>query len=245
MDISCSLAKVRSYFCDKISLGLFDLYAEAAINGQDFSQIVPDLELKQLSPTLKADFKAMSLLKPPLHYFMFGGGGHCEEILQSPSDMYVLQLNCPGFERFEGIIDNNIQSDKKYGLPVLSYEEFKSRYPNKDTVLICISLYNYEAAFDVRNSLVDDGYVSFVHRESIDVCKRQYFDYFFEKNLFTENEVFVQAGCADGFNQQSFLDYVGDNYRKIITFEPSSDYALCVKNLSDIRDVEVVRGGAW
>ena len=92
--------------------------------------------------------------------------------------------------------------------------------------------------------LRSDGYACFIHRECVDVNKRQYFDFFYENKLFVPDEVFVHMGCADGFNEKCFIEYIGDNYKKIFTFEPSpAQFVKCEKELANLRDCLVVNKG--
>jgi FkbM family methyltransferase len=157
--------------------------------------------------------------------------------------MHVMKFNFDDFENFEAIVDANMSESEKYGLPVIPYGTFKSRFHDAGNIVLCISNYDRGVAREVREMLRNDGFAGIIHRETIDVSRKQYFDFFSEKGLFTDQEIFVHAGCADGFNQRCFAEYAGTGYKKMITFEPSSDFGRCVENLADLRDVFVYKYG--
>ncbi|MCL2185405.1 MAG: FkbM family methyltransferase, partial [Treponema sp.] len=169
----------------------------------------------------------------------WGGGGRLKEILNS-GDMEFIKFNFPKFNGFAGIIDNNIVLNEKYGLPVMSYDGFKSQFPND---IVIISIYDYITADSIRRTLLNDNIPCVIFRDLIDITKRQYFDFFYDEGLFIDDEVFVHAGCWDGYTQKWFTEYVGNKYKKMITFEPSSAYENCKIALSGLRDVNVINAG--
>ena len=150
------------------------------------------------------------------------------------------------FDNFIAIIDNHLPQtgvNQKFDLPVISYDEFKSKH-SKNECIICISLYNPDKADEVRKIVRADGYVSFIHREIINVKKGQYFDFFHENNLFVPDEVFVHMGSSDGYNEECFVEHVENKYKKIIAFEPSPfNFEKCKEALVNLRDCHVVKAG--
>jgi FkbM family methyltransferase len=239
------LKQARSYFSDERSLALFDLYASAARNDRNFRQIDFRPDLTQMKPRIKQDVtRAMALVKPR-KFVLYGGGGHCKEILDTKTDICtVADMFVDDFNGFSAIVDNNITEPVRYELPVMDHKAFKQQYLQSE-VIVCITVYDAERAAEIHDSLSADGYVSFIHRDAVnDIWRQMYFDFFAEKGLILKDEVFVHAGCADGYTQKCFLEYAGDDYGRMITFEPSSrDYPLCRRELARVRDCTVVNAG--
>jgi FkbM family methyltransferase len=148
------------------------------------------------------------------------------------------------FKEFSAIVDNNIIEPVRYALPVLDYKTFRQQY-SQSNVVVCITVYDAERAAEIHDTLSADGYVSFIHRDAVnDIWRQMYFDFFAEKGLILKDEVFVHAGCCDGYTQKCFLEYVGNDYERMITFEPSlRDYPLCSRELAYVRDCTVVNAG--
>jgi FkbM family methyltransferase len=160
--------------------------------------------------------------------------------------MFVVRYPFRDFECFEAIIDNELPKKgiaDKFGLPLMTYDDFKRRYPKTDCI-ICVSLYDPEQANKVRQTIRSDGYACFIHRECVETKTRQYFDFFHENGLFVPDEVFVHAGAADGYNEECFVNWTGGKYSKIIAFEPHPvQFKECEEACRDYHNCSVVQAG--
>jgi len=126
-----------------------------------------------------------------------------------------------------------------FGLPVIapdSLPEHKDKY-----ILIASVVYRdeiYELLTEMR----------FPEERILSIGKfdEQYFDNDFLRPL--PDEVYVDAGCYDGYSIERFVKFTGGAYKKIFGLEPSiqhfNDTAQHIKRLN-IQKVELINRAAW
>lgn len=115
------------------------------------------------------------------------------------------------FEAFKGIefecyIDNKCYGGMCKGLPIISWQEFKEKYP-EGIVMISSKLYHKE----ILQQLLDEG---FPEKDIINAGKAieelkylQYFDLPQLEEKRQEKEIFIDAGCYDGNTSIEFFDW--------------------------------------
>lgn len=150
-----------------------------------------------------------------------------------------------GKQDFYGFCDKNSHKFPNGYLnkPVISTEEL---FRNKDIYYVIISTACYTeeiASFLRKNDFPEDHilpYFSMVQSGHKNI-PRPYFDF---PELYTENTVFVDAGCFNGQDSVDFTKFCKGKYSKILAFEPEiSNIAKCKEALSDYRDVEIFNKG--
>lgn len=227
------IEKVRDSFADDISLRIFDMRAEMgdAIRSKVFPET---LELIDASSEQRKQFakKILELRDPERETWIYGAGGGCRALLFASSGEAL------GVQGITGLIDNHVTGEK-YGYPVLSFPEFLAQH--RDALVL--NSVGAPAGREIHRQCLDAG----LDVISLFECEKswdQYFDLPAELGLLGEREVFVHAGCFNGDTQKSFINWVGDTYEKMITFEPSEEqYAVCAKLFEGYRDVELVKAG--
>lgn len=227
------IANVRSYFTDSLSLRIFDKRAKMGDNIR--AKVFPEtLELIEGMSDQKEQFakKILELRNPERETWIYGAGGGCRALLFASSGKAL------GVQGIAGIIDNHVTGEK-YGLPVLSFPEFLAQH--RDALIL--NSVGAPAGREIHQQCLDAG----LDVVSLFECEKgwdQYFDLPAELNLVGESEVFVHAGCFNGDTQKSFINWFGDTYEKMITFEPNEEqYAVCAKLFKGYRDVELVKAG--
>ena len=99
------------------------------------------------------------------------------------------------------------------------------------------------AGREIHQQCLDAG-LDVVSLFELDRSWDQYFDLPAELGLVGENEVFVHAGCYNGDTQKSYINWFGDTYEKMVTFEPSvGQYRFCAELFRQFRNVELVQAG--
>lgn len=227
------ITKARGCFSDALSLRIFDKRVEMGDNIR--SKIFPEtLELLEDTAEEKERFARLipELRDPARETWIYGAGGGCRALLFATSGKAL------GVRGIAGIIDNHVTGER-YGLPVLSFAEFLKEH---EDVLVLNSV-GAPAGKEIHRQCVDAG----VEVMSLFEYERgwdQYFDLPAKLGLVGEGEVFVHAGCFNGDTQKSYINWFGDTYEKMITFEPSEEqYLVCAKLFETFRDVELVKAG--
>lgn len=227
------IAKVRSFFTDELSLKVFD---QRVVIGEDVKkELFPEtLELVECHCNSKEVLRElMAELRSPLREtYIYGAGAGCKAVLGGES---VKGLHLHGVN---GIIDNNVK-ESRYGLPVIPFSEFLENH--KDALVL--NSVGIPTGRIIHQQCVDAG-VEVISLFELDKSWDQYFDLPAQLGLVGENEVFVQAGCFNGDTQKSYINWFGDHYEKMITFEPNeSQYDVSAGILSSIPRVELVKAG--
>lgn len=149
-------------------------------------------------------------------------------------------------DRLTGFIDNNpsLGGGQLYGLPVVSpYELMKSA---DDYVVVIGSSAHGLTMYRQLCYMGFPQYNIYIPREGrlVGVTGHQYFDVFPP----IHDEVFVDAGCYDGWTSRDFAEWCHGVYRHIYAFEPTSDMAeVCRKNFSTwgMKDVTLHQKVCW
>ena len=227
------IEKARTCFTDSLSLRIFDKRAE--IGDAIHSKVFPEtLELIDATPEQRERFakKILELRDPDRETWIYGAGGGCRALLFAGSGKAL------GVQGVVGIIDNHVTGEK-YGFPVLSFPEFLARH--RDALVL--NSVGAPAGREIHRQCQDAG-LDVVSLFEYDMSWDQYFDLPAELNLIGEHEVFVHAGCFNGDTQKSYINWFGDTYEKMITFEPNEEqYAVCQGLFQSYRNVELVRAG--
>lgn len=233
MTIQERIANARALFTDELSLKIFDKRIEI---GDDVRK--PDypntLDLVQHKFHTQKELLRLvdEMRNSNRETFIYGAGVGCQALLYASSGQ---KLRPQGIA---GIIDNNVQGER-YGLPVLSFLEFLEKHRNA----LVLNSVGGPIGEQLHRQCADAG----VDVISLIECEKgwdQYFDLPAELGLVGKSEVFVQAGCYNGDTQKSFVNWFGDTYEKMITFEPSEEqYKLCKGILQGFHDVDLVKAG--
>lgn len=163
---------------------------------------------------------------------IFGAGRFGKYILKTYSDI-----------KFECYIDNNRTADECLGLPVISLQEFKEKYPD-GFIVISTALYYRE----IMQQLIEEGFdkkrIINVGIVTEKLAQVQYFDLpAFEKK---QKEVFVDGGSCDGSTSLRFLDWC-DGKGDVYAWEPVPDNFAKCKALFEANNVncELIPKGLW
>lgn len=132
------------------------------------------------------------------------------------------------------------------GIPIISPKEIKKRY--KDCYIL-IAIFQQEIQATVYRQLLLYGIkptnILLLRSGSIlSMGEDTYFDFPTFKSQ--KDEIFIDAGCYDGDTAFDFIRWCNGNYKKIYAFEPDNDnYEVCVKNLKQTQNVEIIKKGLW
>jgi len=227
-------ARARAFFGDPISLSVFDARLDIG------SSSVDDLFLRALDFTGTSDASKLRLVRlvnamrdPRRDKFIYGAGAGCKSMLRHGNTCASI-----GVSHWSGIIDNNVAGER-YGLPIVSFAEFAARHRDA-LVLNSIGL---PAGASTHKQCSDAG-IECLSLFELNQYWNQYFDLPKEMGLVGDGEVFVQAGCDNGDTQKSYVNWFGDTYAKMVTFEPNpGQFAVSKERLAGLRDVEIVQAG--
>jgi FkbM family methyltransferase len=232
MSINENIARARALFSDALSLRVFD--ARAACGGDVRRKAFPGtLEFTSLNNATKARLLKFveEAKKPGREKYVYGAGVGCKSVLERESARMLAFLP-------NGIIDNNVTGER-YGLPVISFGQFIAGH--KDALVL--NSVGPPAGDAIHRQCLDVG-VEVVSLFELDMSWNQYFDLPGELELIGAGEVFVHAGCYNGDTQKSYVNWFGQTYAKMITFEPSAQQIpVCKEKLAGLRDVEIVQAG--
>lgn len=227
------IANARSYFTDEMSLRIFDKRVEI---GSDIKKgLFPEsLEFVECTHNGKKILlkKLMEVRDPSRKKFIYGAGMGCKNILYADSGRKI------GVQGITGIIDNNVK-ESRYGYPVISFAEFLEKH--RDALVL--NSVGVPAGKDIHQQCVDAD-VEVISLFELDKSWDQYFDLPAQLGIVKEDEVFVHAGCYNGDTQKSYINWFGQNYEKMVTFEPSkAQYQFCKNLFQQYRNVELVEAG--
>lgn len=233
MTIQERISNARALFTDELSLRIFDKRIEI---GDDVMQCYysDPLDFVRSKFYTKKELKRLfdELCNPEREIWIYGAGAGCGYLLQKINGK-VLQI-----QGIMGIIDNNVRG-ARYGLPVITFSEFLEKH--KDALVF--NSVGMPVGEMLHKQCVDAG-VDVLSFFEFDRSWEQYFDLPAELGLVGKDEVFVQAGCYNGDTQKSFVNWFGDAYEKMVTFEPSEEqYKLCQKTLQGFHDIDLVKSG--
>lgn len=110
-----------------------------------------------------------------------------------------------------------------------------------------------EGIFDEMGQMLEDRRSKDVFARIVELLKQGCFDfssvcsggmYFNDIFDFRDDEMLVDCGAYDGKSVVDFIFHVKGRYKKIYAFEPDiANYALCRRNLADLRDVLLMNCG--
>jgi FkbM family methyltransferase len=164
--------------------------------------------------------------------FIYGAGIGCKSVLERE------RARALAVSSWSGIIDSNVTGER-YGLPIVTFAEFVAKH--RDALVL--NSVGPPAGTAIHKQCVDAG-IDCVSLFELDKSWNQYFDLPKEMGLVGDDEVFVHAGCYNGDTQKSYVNWFGETYTKMITFEPSAEQiAVCKEKLSGLRDIEIVQAG--
>ncbi len=127
----------------------------------------------------------------------------------------------------------------KEGLPVLLPNQLSS---HMDKIILISSVVYRDEIFDL---LCDMGFPK-EQVFSLGRFDEQYFGNDFLKPL--PDEIYVDAGCYDGYTIKRFFKFCEGRYRKIYGFEPVAEHfgltRKCVEDLS-LDDVKIINKAVW
>jgi FkbM family methyltransferase len=230
-------ASARKLFCDPLSLRVFDMrLSYGAGAGSNPNAIQEAVDFTGVSDAARS--RVLRLVKeirnPRRKKFIYGAGVGCQAAL-------LHFAHALGVSDWQGIIDNNVTGER-YGLPIVSFQEFAADHRTCQDALILNSI-GLPAGAATHAQCLDAG-MDCLSLFEIEFSHRQYFDLPKELGLVGDGEVFVQAGCFNGDTQKSYVNWFGDTYAKMVTFEAHpGQFAVSQERLAGLRDVEIVRAG--
>lgn len=163
---------------------------------------------------------------------LFGTGAIAEEM--------VLFFREIGLD-FDFFYSNGKNESSFKGISLLSLDVVKGN-PEDYCFFIGTSIPTYIQEIKEQLTLlgVAEGQIAFACGD----LGRQYYD--MPEIVFTQEEVFVDAGCFNGDDVRSFAEATQGKYKKIYAFEPDgTNYKNCVARLAHLENVEVVNSGLW
>lgn len=146
---------------------------------------------------------------------------------------------------FECYIDNNQVKNMCKGLPVISVQEFKKRYP--DGIILITTRFYYE---EMIKQLFEEGFreeqILNVGLISDKLAHLQYFDLpqLQEKRL--QKEIFVDGGCFVGDSSVNFFNWCsGDGF--VYAWEPDPTYVKQCKQTFETNRIpyQLIPKGLW
>lgn len=144
---------------------------------------------------------------------------------------------------FKCYFDNAPKESMKEGIPVYHADEFVTRYCG-EAVIIATAFYNDEIEEQLRAYGVNEDKIIKIGSYMADLGKKQYFD--LPQLPHDENEVFIDVGCYDGFSVKNFIDWSGNQYKEIISFEPDNIcYPKCKEALKEVPNYTIINKGLW
>ena len=152
------------------------------------------------------------------------------------------------------IIDNDSSRwNQSYeGILIVSPEYFKNLVDNKEYYIVICSAFSVQ---EIRNQIIENNILSedniITYSDFMQAAlKEQYFDE--QIVTFSENEVWVDAGCYDFHKSDEFIKRLHKkklDFRKIYAFEPDNiQYEVCKKRINDsgYKDkIELFKAGLW
>jgi hypothetical protein len=205
-----NIARARALFADDISLRVFDARVKcgADVKREAFPETLEFVALPDASKSrllrLTGEMRDTRRKK-----FIYGAGVGCKSVLGREAARALRVSD------WSGIIDNNVAGER-YGLPVVSFAEFAAQH--KDALVL--NSVGQPAGGAIHRQCVEAG-IDVVSLFELDLSWSQYFDLPKEMGLVGDGEVFVHAGCYNGDTQKSYINWFGDTYAKMVTFEPS------------------------
>jgi FkbM family methyltransferase len=260
MKISESISKARALLTDEISLRIFDarLKCWTKVMRETYGDIVAFSEIDNAKTTnaLSQKYKSSASLPETLELtdidvaaktrllrfvdeirnakrekFIYGAGVGCKSVLESARARVTVSS-------WSGIIDNKVTGER-YGLPIIRFAEFAAKHKGA----FVLNSVGPPAGMEIHRQCAEAG-IDCISLFELDKSWNQYFDLPKEMGRVGDGEVFVHAGCYNGDTQKSYINWFGDTYAKMITFEPSADqFALCKEKLAGVRGVELVQAG--
>jgi FkbM family methyltransferase len=228
-----NLSKARALFSDDPSLRVFDARVDC---GEDVKrEAFPEtLEFTGLGEATKSRLLRFTeeICNPRREKFIYGAGVGCKSVLERERARALDVFS------WSGIIDNKATGER-YGLPIVSFSEFVEKHKNA----LVLNSVGQPAGNAIHQQCIEAG-IDCISLFELDKSWNQYFDLPKEMGLVSDGEVFIHAGCYNGDTQKSYINWFGDSYAKMITFEPSADqFALCKEKLAGVRDMEIVQAG--
>lgn len=190
------------------------------------------------------DYKKTDCITLSDYYKNLMAGTHDEAVIwgagSSGELRYKFNLDT-GYDNIKYFVDSNVEMQKRgcNGKRVLSPEEFFSVYDNE--LIIIESLYYEDEIKRIIKENLNDKCRIVNHFE----VKTQYFD---EKFVFSDDEVFLDCGCFDCSTIKDFIKATNGKYNKIIAFEPDKqNYEECLKIAYNdkLKNVEIINKGLW
>lgn len=143
---------------------------------------------------------------------------------------------------WKGFVDNYKKDTICCGLPVISFENYLTKY--RDAYIVLTARLHYP-------EMVDQLLYSGVRKDRIinmgkiidEMSHRQYFD--LEKLPHDENEIFVDCGCLDGATSKEFIRWSNNKYNHIYAFEPDSAQTTKCKAALAPDKSDVYSLGCW
>lgn len=144
---------------------------------------------------------------------------------------------------FKCYFDNAPKETEKEGIPVYHADEFIKRY-HGEAVVIATVFDNDEIETQLLTYGVDKNKIIKLGPYMADLGRRQYFD--LPQMPHDKEEIFVDVGCYDGYSVRNFIDWSGNQYKEIISFEPDHIcYPKCKDALKDVPDYTIINKGLW
>ena len=179
-----------------------------------------------------SEMKILRAISPGNNDYIFGAGVFGQLI----SEMLPWKLRA--------FVDNDklLHGTEIYNLPVIPPEEIP-----KNARIFIASRFNQ---FEIIEQLVRLGFQKIFNIGKLlsDMIERQYFE-IPEAKRHHENEVFIDAGCFDGWTTKQFIAWNEHKYRKVLAFEPDeNNRKIALHNLSELIEsgnVELFPFGLW
>ena len=234
------IKEAYSLLCDDLSREIFisrlGFMSATQLGSGKYTQVGLDCFSNML---IKADLNVTDLINAISgRKVIIYGIGYCSYLLTALFKGYLSNVELVAY------------CDKKYnecntffGKQVISLDEAVKNYP--DAVFIVSPNYiKDEIIGELKAAGVSDDSIIRDYHALLKPNKLEYFD---EVLKFTENEVFVDAGCCNCANSLDFIEHC-PSYEKIYAFEPDKrSYDVCGEVIKDkqISNIELFDCGLW
>lgn len=190
--------------------------------------------IRNIVSTMEAGKKFYEQLQKDKRYkAIFGVTGFGRQIVRTYDDI-----------KFECFIDNRKNGESYEGLPVISLEEFKMKYP--DSLIILANVNSFMEIYQqlLLNGICEEDIVKNPVLKRKEFNSVQYFDLpqVYDRKFL--NEVFLDGGSYDGRNALEFMKKIGG---ELVLWEPdSSNQEKCAKTLKENGiEYELIPKGLW
>jgi len=242
--LAVTVKDVYNSIADDLSKRIYENRLLYSLTGNHrFIDAVVSLSFKELEAYKDILGKAFKDLRGDVVVY---GAGHLGYIFAVLCDKINIAAFCDS--------DAGRHGGTLFGRTIITPDELRGKY--RDSVVVIATTKDMYVA-EITEKLLDLGFSSdkiidfhgLLRLNGINQLsfhETQYFDPEIVMPIFSEEEVFIDAGCYDCYNSIQFVKLCNNRYKKIIAFEPNpKQYSLCVSNAAAMENFSIYPYGLW